>query len=50
MVKRCLNLALLTLTALAVVLPLAACGKRADFVSPPQGEEADTFPRTYPSE
>jgi hypothetical protein len=41
--------ALLGLAA-ALALGAAGCGKKPDGVLPPQGEENDTFPRTYPSE
>ena len=34
----------------AVSLAVAGCGKKPDGVLAPQGEENDTFPRTYPSE
>lgn len=30
-------------------LGAAGCGKKPDQVLPPQGEENDRFPRTYPS-
>lgn len=41
----------LVLAALIVAaLPLAGCGKKPGSVTAPQGEENDTFPRTYPSE
>ncbi|HET8726565.1 MAG TPA: hypothetical protein VFO41_03550 [Alphaproteobacteria bacterium] len=40
----------MTVLALAALLTLAACGKKPESVLPPQGEENDTFPRTYPSE
>lgn len=36
--------------ALATALGLSACGRKPEFVDPPQGEELDRFPRTYPSE
>ncbi|MGP1397780.1 MAG: hypothetical protein ACTS3R_19935 [Inquilinaceae bacterium] len=36
--------------ALAAALGLGACGRKPEFVDPPQGEELDRFPRTYPSE
>ena len=39
----------LTILALAAApLLLAGCGKKPDFPLPPQGREADTFPRRYP--
>ena len=34
---------------ICLALGVAGCGKKPDQVSPPQGEEADRFPRTYPS-
>jgi len=34
---------------LGIVLgTLAGCGIKPSFVDPPQGEEQDRFPRTYP--
>ena len=32
----------------ALVLLLSACGVKPADVSPPQGEDKDYFPRTYP--
>lgn len=32
----------------AVLLTLAGCGVKPDFVDPPQGETQDHFPRSYP--
>ncbi len=41
----------LVLAALILAaVPLAGCGKKPGGVTAPQGEENDTFPRTYPSE
>lgn len=42
--------ATLVALAAALLLAVAGCGKKPAFVSPPQGEEQDRFPRTYPSE
>lgn len=39
------GVAVLLFTALA----LTACGKKPQFVDPPQGKAADTFPQTYPN-
>lgn len=36
------------LTLMTAVLLLAACGIKPADVDPPQGEERDYFPRTYP--
>lgn len=36
------------LLAAVFFLPLAACGKKPSSVDPPQGEDNDTFPLTYP--
>ena len=33
-----------------VILTLSACGVKPSDVDPPQGEERDQFPRTYPAE
>lgn len=35
--------------AACLALGAAGCGKKPDQVLPPQGEENDRFPRTYPS-
>ena len=32
-----------------VTLLMAACGKKPEFVDPPEGTDPDEFPRTYPS-
>lgn len=37
------------LLAVALALSLGACGKKPDFVDPPQGRDADRFPQTYPN-
>lgn len=37
------------LIAVVLCAGLSGCGKKPEFVSPPQGEEADRFPRTYPN-
>lgn len=39
------------LLALAAVLALsvAGCGKKPQFVDPPQGHDADKFPHPYPN-
>lgn len=42
------RVALAILLALALVAPLAACGKKGP-PQPPAGKES-SFPRTYPSE
>ncbi|WP_180280727.1 hypothetical protein [Azospirillum oleiclasticum] len=34
---------------LFAALALTACGKKPQFVDPPQGKAADTFPQTYPN-
>lgn len=39
----------LILLTMAAALALGGCGKKPNFVDPPQGEENDTFPRTYPT-
>jgi predicted component of type VI protein secretion system len=36
--------------AAGLALVAAGCGKKPDGVLPPQGEENDAFPRSYPSE
>jgi hypothetical protein len=42
--------ALVTALISALALGAAACGKKPDGVLPPQGEENDIFPRSYPAE
>ena len=44
------RLAVLVGLVAAISLAAAGCGKKPDGVLPPQGEENDRFPRTYPSE
>ncbi|MBX2835026.1 MAG: hypothetical protein KTR28_08660 [Micavibrio sp.] len=39
---------LLKLTVFAICLGTAACGIKPDSVSAPGGEDASSFPRTYP--
>jgi hypothetical protein len=39
----------LVLALLALVPALASCGKKPSVLHAPQGDENDTFPRTYPS-
>ncbi len=39
----------LLLAAAAVAAALGGCGKKPDFVDPPQGRDADRFPRPYPN-
>ncbi|MGQ9368864.1 hypothetical protein [Azospirillum sp. A39] len=41
--------ATLGMLALAAALALGACGKKPDFVDPPQGRGNDQFPRPYPN-
>lgn len=38
----------LAMLSLCVILTLAGCGVKPGDVDPPQGEERDHFPRTYP--
>lgn len=35
--------------SLCAILTLTACGVKPPDVDPPQGEERDQFPRTYPA-
>jgi hypothetical protein len=42
--------ALLAALVSALALGMTACGKKPDSVLPPQGEENDIFPRSYPAE
>ena len=39
----------LTIFSFMVLLTLAACGIKPGDVDPPQGEDKDYFPRTYPA-
>jgi hypothetical protein len=34
---------------LLAAIALSACGKKPQFVDPPQGKAADTYPQTYPN-
>ncbi|WP_035690723.1 hypothetical protein [Azospirillum halopraeferens] len=45
--RRAVGLAM-GLLVVALALSLGACGKKPDFVDPPQGRDADRFPGTYP--
>lgn len=38
----------LAMLSLCVILTLTGCGVKPSDVDPPQGEERDEFPRTYP--
>jgi uncharacterized protein YceK len=38
----------LAILSLCVILTLSGCGVKPHDVDPPQGEERDHFPRTYP--
>jgi predicted small lipoprotein YifL len=40
---------LLAVLALPLLLGLAGCGKKPNFVDPPQGRENDRFPQRYPN-
>lgn len=37
------------LLILALALPAAGCGRKAESLSPPEGSDGENFPRTYPS-
>ena len=39
----------LPLAVLALLLGLAGCGKKPNFVDAPQGRDHDTFPHKYPN-
>ena len=39
----------LPVLALLAALALGACGKKPEFVDPPEDVDPDPFPRTYPS-